>query len=350
MSSLKSSPSLSRKELQSYLKRNGIRAVGSTEALQAAYQAHQSGWTTSEVNSSMVAHSVASATSPQSNNNNNNNDKKKTPTPAKQKEKRLAKYRSTCSQKTRARIDRAKTQRMYLVSRGDVSPDSLECKFVVLGSTGNVYTVKICKKSSCSCPDFQKGNLCKHVLFVLLKVIGIDSNSPLVYQAALLESELQELFDCMERRAQRVGGGGISDDVLANEQVRTTYAAGLKGSVDIEASLDNGTKRKSVDQDADCPICFDSLQSGTLTFCRGTCGTNFHQDCIQRWLGQQRGQHTCPNCRQPWQTTDAASTSTLSEGYTNLGQLQGLSPERDTSTYSQWSPPYSSGYKRRRYW
>lgn len=141
----------SRKELQSYLKQHGIRAVGSTEALRAAYEAHQSGWSTSEVTASLVARS--SATSPKSNTTKqaaaNTNSKKPPP------EKRLKKFRNKCSQQTRARIDRARSQRLYLVRRGEVS-DDLECEFVVLGSTGNVYTVKIAKLLSCTCPDHCK--------------------------------------------------------------------------------------------------------------------------------------------------------------------------------------------------
>lgn len=176
---------------------------------------------------------------------------------------------------------------MYLISRGQVS-DSLECNFVVLGSTGIVYNVCISKLPSCSCPDHRKGHLCKHILFVLLKVMGIDPDSPLVYQAALLTSELREIFDCMANR--RVGGV-----VMANSQVQTQYAASLKGESTTDTKT-SGAKRKTLDQNADCPICFDSLSSGTLTYCRATCGTNFHLDCIQRWLAQQRGNPTCPNC------------------------------------------------------
>lgn len=172
--------------------------------------------------------------------------------------------------------------------------------------------------------------------------MGIPSDSPLVYQAALVSSELEELFRCMENR--RVGG----TDVLANEQVRSKYAASLKSDGDDADTTDTSSKRKTLEQDADCPICFDTLASGKLTFCKSTCGTNFHEECVTRWLGQHRSNPTCPNCRQPWQSSNAAGSATK-EGYANFGQLQGQSPERDTSTYSQWSP-YSSGYKRRRYW
>lgn len=33
------------------------------------------------------------------------------------------------------------------------------------GTTGNLYTVTIGKVPSCSCPDNQKGNQCKHICY-----------------------------------------------------------------------------------------------------------------------------------------------------------------------------------------
>lgn len=76
--------------------------------------------------------------------------------------------------------------------------------------------VTICRKPSCTCPDHAKGNLCKHIvqfnylckwqslqsahfpflpqLFIMLKVLRINSESPYLYQVALVPSELQEIF------------------------------------------------------------------------------------------------------------------------------------------------------------
>ena len=63
-------------------------------------------------------------------------------------------------------------------------------EFSVLGATANVYSVSVGKHPSCSCPDFQKGNLCKHYLFVMLRVLRLDRSDPLVWQRALLKSEV----------------------------------------------------------------------------------------------------------------------------------------------------------------
>ena len=262
-------------------------------------------------------------------------------------EKRLKRFRSNCPNAVKQRIARARTQRLFLVKRGEIQGD-LRCEFVILGSTGNVYTVVIQKLPSCSCPDHAKGNLCKHILFVLLKVMSLDPNSPLIYQAAWLESELILMFSQMRNRLRHVSGA--SSSVMANEAVRATFAKLEKGEVidDNDDEDVHHAKRKAVEED-DCPICYDAMtKSDATTFCRARCGANFHQVCIQGWLRQQGRNATCPMCREPWEEKTCGKVSSP-EGYTNLGRLQGQQADRDTSTYSTWSSPYSR-YRRRRYY
>ncbi len=60
--------------------------------------------------------------------------------------------------------------------------EGLSEDFKVLGSTGNVYTVRIAQLPTCDCPDGTKGNHCKHILFVFTRVLGVNDNSGLYYQ------------------------------------------------------------------------------------------------------------------------------------------------------------------------
>ena len=46
---------------------------------------------------------------------------------------------------------------------GISSSSAAHYEFVVMGSTGNIYTVSIGNLVQCSCPDHAKGNLCKHI-------------------------------------------------------------------------------------------------------------------------------------------------------------------------------------------
>jgi hypothetical protein len=56
-----------------------------------------------------------------------------------------------------------------------------------------VYNVTIGRHPACTCPDCGKGNICKHVLFVLLRVLHLPTNQPLVWQKALLPGEVDEV-------------------------------------------------------------------------------------------------------------------------------------------------------------
>ena len=67
-------------------------------------------------------------------------------------------------------------QRFFLIDR-EKQEGALSEKFLVLGSTGNVYTVMIKHVLSCDCPDALKGNHCKHILFVLIRVLHQPSHS-----------------------------------------------------------------------------------------------------------------------------------------------------------------------------
>jgi len=84
-------------------------------------------------------------------------------------EKRLRKYRSSAPQGVRDRIYRALSQRMFLIDC--IKQDDLNRDYKVLGSTGNVYDVHIGQLPTCSCPDSSRGSLCKHVIFVLCRVL-----------------------------------------------------------------------------------------------------------------------------------------------------------------------------------
>lgn len=259
---------------------------------------------------------------------------------AKVEEKRDGRIR-TLTQAIRDRIARALGQRIFLIGRKDTSAEgSLGQEFTVLGSTGNVYKVKIDKHPNCDCPDHMKGNLCKHILFVFLKVLRTPRDSYIICQRALLQHELQEVFSQAPKR---------NDRVRASAAVRAAYAGGSSE----EAAGPSTDKRKAIDEEP-CSICFDDFSKsddshGKLVWCETGCGHNFHKQCMQMWLGSKHSaaEKTCPLCRTLWsQQGTGGSQAEGEEGYVNLGQLQpGVSTERDTSTYSEWG--YSGHYGNR---
>ncbi|RHY88558.1 hypothetical protein DYB37_005763 [Aphanomyces astaci] len=199
-------------------------------------------------------------------------------------EKRLARYRTVASQQTQDRIARAIHQRMFLIEKQVKSP--LHQTFAVLGSTGNIYTVSIEFVPACTCPDFLKGNLCKHILsvclplksgfcslswsrFVYLKCLRVPATSPHVFQKALLTSELQEIFETASQ---------ADPTAVANARVVTHYRAALASGASADTLDLGGVQQKSLDA-ADCPICFEALDDGRpVVWCKEQCGNNIHSE------------------------------------------------------------------------
>jgi hypothetical protein len=263
-------------------------------------------------------------------------------------EKRMCAYRATPNRDTRARIERALSQRLYLVDR---QVDQQQQTFAVLGSTGNIYHVMISRTPSCSCPDHAKGNLCKHILFVFLRVLRVATSNPVIWQKALLTSELGEIFE----KAPAV----LTHTPLASAAVRSTYSQVTGTSTDLVDEEASQVQRKPVT--GPCPICFEDMHeracnvtgddaamraSEETVWCT-TCGQSVHDVCLKEWAGHCKrspgaaGATTCPYCRSPWAllgTRDAAGGSAsvrrVAGGYLNLGSLQPGTNTEDHHAFS----------------
>lgn len=220
-------------------------------------------------------------------------------------EKRPRRFRDHPPQSVVDRLYRARSQRLFVLSRS--GRQGLSETFTMAGSTGNVYTVKIGVVPSCNCPDGEKRNTCKHILYVMEKALRAPPN--LVYQAGLLTSELETIFD----------------------------------NAPAPPSTEK-SNRKPLDAD-DCPICFSKFEpKENIVWCKAQCGTNAHAACFREWkMTKGAGAVTCVMCRQPWMEGDTAKARQVIEGkevgedgYVNVADELGTSRERDTSTYSEW--------------
>ncbi|KAI0004228.1 hypothetical protein BJV74DRAFT_809981 [Russula compacta] len=200
--------------------------------------------------------------------------------------------------------------------------DKLCEEFKVLGSTGNVYTVIIGSSPSCNCPDATRGNHCKHILFIFLKVLQVPQSSNLWYQKALLTSELQSIFANAPR----------APNALAHDKVRDAYA---RATGQAPTSTPSGSNRRIPTPEDSCPICYDGMHGisqDKLVFCE-ECGNALHTECFEQWR-RSAAKLTCVWCRAKWPMgiKDGAGASSTSGGYINLGNVAGLSGERDTSS------------------
>ncbi|GAB1311507.1 hypothetical protein MFIFM68171_01717 [Madurella fahalii] len=253
-------------------------------------------------------------------------------------EKRLRRFRAKPPQSFAEVHRRATTQRFYVLSRArGGTPECPEETVELAGSTGNVYTVVVARRPACDCPHARAGHQCKHVLYVLARVL----RAPLeyVYQLALLSSELREIF---------AGAPPLPPPAGVD--------AGKEGE-------DGAGKRKPVE--GDCPICFCELEvAGTggeaVVWCRAACGQNIHEGCFETWAATKRrqaggGEVTCPYCRSVWDGDEdiikkiKRTGKVNEEGYVNVADQLGISTQRDTSTYSRWWSGHPSSYRRSDY-
>ncbi|KIW05278.1 hypothetical protein, variant 3 [Verruconis gallopava] len=234
---------------------------------------------------------------------------KKTKTNKSSAEQRLKRYRETAPASIQAIYERALSQRMFCLDRQ--RGGSEDCPTEVLkiaGSTGNVYTVKIDRLPSCDCPHARRGNECKHVLFVLVRVLKATN----YWQRAYLASELREIFS----KAPPI--------------------------VPVDAErCDND--RKPIHEEDTCPICFMEFQDGLegTVYCKAACGNNIHKECFDQWAASRKRSAapvTCPFCRSRWIDADGSQgrisidmlkqRSINSEGYINVAQDLGISTQR----------------------
>ncbi len=156
-----------------------------------------------------------------------------------------------------ARYQRAKTQRIEIIS-------SAHEFFVVRGSSGIVYNVWIDGGFYCSCPDAESAHrrgvpLCKHRILVLIHTYGLGWEE--------IESLAEDLWDT-----------GTFDSTLKVKSV----------------------KKVDPRETDDCVICLGPLSqqiTRSTVYCKAQCGTIFHKECLDSWLGHS---NQCPTCRTPW--------------------------------------------------
>ncbi|GES62666.1 RING finger domain protein [Aspergillus terreus] len=260
-------------------------------------------------------------------------------------ERRERRFRARPPRSYLERLQRARTQRMYVVGHTVTDAEGVpKMEFNIVGTTGNIYKTTIGKVPFCNCPDGRKGNQCKHICYapifmtipnkmtgeVLVNVLKAPAH--LQYQLAFLSSELRDILEhsSLSREAQ-------------------------------PQADDNQGKRRPIE--GDCPICFMEFEpeKEEIVWCRAACGNNIHKTCFQQWAFTQRAQGVrCVLCRTAWQSDSSdlnleqlMQNGTVNEdGYVNVASHMGLSGQRDYSTYHQpwvYRRFYSSGWRRRRY-
>lgn len=171
-----------------------------------------------------------------------------------------------------ARKYRGISQKLYLIE----SNDSQEKKeYIIMGSTGNVYTVAVKEKPTCTCPDHKsRHNRCKHIYFVLIKIMGVKDIDKPIYT----KDDLSDMFKNIPPTTELF-----------------RVSADLKNKYDKLLNL--ATSDKTKDTDDNCPICMDGLNNGEeLLTCKTHCGRHVHKECFDMYSKGNRGAK-CIYCR-----------------------------------------------------
>ena len=179
------------------------------------------------------------------------------------------------------RIERCYTDNIYLIESVPPDPEEdTERKFVIMGHSGHVYNVTITNRPKCTCPDFYlRHNRCKHIYFVLIRIMNIDNVTDKYYS----DEDLSEMFSNIPPVAQNLMYKG---DNMENN-----------GGKEVEQKFEKGDI---------CPICLDPLENGKeLDFCRYSCGKTIHSKCFSMWV-KSKGS-ICVFCRAQWYSTNALS-------------------------------------------
>jgi hypothetical protein len=152
--------------------------------------------------------------------------------------------------------------------------------------------VRISNTPTCTCPDHvTRGNRCKHIYFVLGKVMGVANldkrrytNEDVRFMCENIPSVLAHVYatrDILDRYHSLV-------DKAPCDKTHITQ----KGLDDV------------------CPICLcDMVRDGDeeIDFCRIGCGRSVHAVCFTQWCSQNT-EKTCVFCRAKWSNPADATT------------------------------------------
>ncbi|KAL2544905.1 SWIM zinc finger family protein/mitogen-activated protein kinase kinase kinase (MAPKKK)-related [Forsythia ovata] len=185
-------------------------------------------------------------------------------------------YRFTPTQPLTDRVIRALQHRLHLLHRAD-------SMFFVLGATGNVYTVNLSTVLSCTCPD--RTVPCKHILFVMIRVLRIPLDDSCLRRRSLRPCQLHRLLSLP-----------TSAEAYAGDQVRERFRL-----LFFQATPSSSQPCVEVDGGATCPVCLEEMKKEDKVVACGACKNGIHEECLLAWKrSRRRRSATCVLCRARW--------------------------------------------------
>lgn len=187
------------------------------------------------------------------------------------------------------RKHRGKTQNIFLIESVPPTIETINISrsYIIMGSTGNIYTVTIKKDPTCTCPDYvTRANRCKHIYFVLIRVMNTNEDKDTYSSTDLVKMFANSLL--------------ITDGIEANTEIKQTYDKLKQGN---GLSIKPKFQVNSKGLDDLCPICLDDLENGDeLDYCKYSCGKPLHKNCFSMWIKVKKS--VCVYCKQNWYEND----------------------------------------------
>ncbi|KAL2916685.1 E3 ubiquitin-protein ligase Zswim2 [Polyrhizophydium stewartii] len=151
----------------------------------------------------------------------------------------------------------------------------------------SVKKVKVAlgESQTCSCSKhLSDGDLCVHILWVMLKIFHVDPASEMIYQKSLVEREINEMLRLRRMFQPKVdrpaSDRGTSDagDAEQGQTAAWSAAASASGSGARAAMSPRPIEAHDV-----CPICQEELLDppSPLAHCRFSCGNSIHVKCMK---------------------------------------------------------------------
>lgn len=189
---------------------------------------------------------------------------------------------------TNARKLRGLTQKIFMIEYRKI--DEYDMEFDVMGTTKNVYTVKVTKTPTCTCPDHTtRFNRCKHIFFILRRIMKINEefdDDDFEDKAEFNNKELKRMIKNMP-----VVMNTLTVDKCVKDKYDQLKCKNKNGCVEMKGCDDV------------CCICFDDLDNGEeLDYCKKSCGRPIHTECFAMYC--EKRDKKCLICGSEWITGD----------------------------------------------
>ena len=169
--------------------------------------------------------------------------------------------------------------------------------FFVLGTSGFIYNVKLNKSFQlCNCEDFSNGFFCKHINFVLFKLLKIfkimkNNETKFIFNNSLIDTNFFQTlkFDELEWSKIYIKYSQIKYFLKKNNFDKELNIKFKKFYIKYNNFYNFQNKINN-----NCAICLEN--DFNLISCP-RCKNNYHEECLIKWFEEMNKEKKCPICK-----------------------------------------------------